>query len=213
MSLSILGAEVFDPALSGDYSEPVRLEVMVADLPEPTHTELDVGPYSIIHRNWLQSIFSDDWDDEDTRECAVTFNTSLHTESREPVFPVTIACAATDTWRDFYVKVSRVQRILARLARAQGQPGYEILPDPTYLIDKRIGYQLVHPSRICVRCSEEQAKAVSDLGISKAVVQLSDLPHGCSLHTVGPHRQVALCVRHRIEWDESHRKQREKETI
>lgn len=210
MSLNILAAEVFDPALSGEYDLPARLELIIDQVPtEPTHVELNQGPFSIIHRNWLQSIFSDepDWDDEDTTECAAIFNSAMATEGREPVMPVLIASEDADgmVWQDFYVKVSRINRILAKLERMQGVQGYEAIPDPTYAIEKRNVWMLQHPKRICAVCSQEVAAESED----RDLVVLTDLPAGCKYQQVREHRLVPMCPIHRKEWNEEHREYRE----
>ena len=209
----IKGAEVFDPALSGDYTEPVRLEVMVNRIPEITYTEVNLGDYTVIHRGWLQSIFNDDWNDEDTRGCAAQFNSSMFTESKEPVFPVTVASINDDIWQDYYVKVTRVQRILNRLSREQGQAGYELLPDPIFAAKKMIGYQLTHPTRQCVRCVQRVAEEFDETSSRFEIALYGNIQRGCALHQVSPTRQVPLCIPHRIEWDETHRRKREKDMV
>ncbi|QAX95443.1 hypothetical protein SEA_NEOEVIE_82 [Gordonia phage Neoevie] len=212
MSLRVVAAEVYEPALSGEWLLPPRLEIILEGVPdEPTHTELNIGDFSIIHRNWLQSIYCDTWNDEDTTECAAIFNSSMHTEDREPVFPVTVAANTEDggLWQDFYVKISRVQRILARLERETGVTGYELLPDPTYAAEKRISYTLVHPERRCVECVHEVAQSFAEDEAS--LVPVEDIQRGCKLVQVAAHRLVPLCslhTRRRNYWEQSRREER-----
>ncbi|AKJ71773.1 hypothetical protein TIN2_83 [Tsukamurella phage TIN2] len=213
MTLNILAAEVFDPAMSGEYDLPARLELVVDRLPtEPTYMELNQGPFSITHRNWVQTIGCDEpwWDDEDTTECAAIFNSSAAAAAREPVMPVLIASEDADgmVWQDFYVKISRVRRILNKLERLQGVQGYEVIPDPTYALEKRNGWMLQHPRRICVVCAQEAAEGAGDGGL----VSLDHLPPS-KYQQVRPHRVVPMCHAHRADWNENHREYREEETV
>ncbi|WIC40078.1 hypothetical protein SEA_DAKITI_92 [Gordonia phage Dakiti] len=218
MSLSVTAAEVYDPALSGDYSQPARLEIMVMDMPiEPTFTEVNVGDYTITHYHWLQSIFSDIWDDEDTTQCARIFNGSMHTEDREPVFPVTVAGMVESegeaVWQDYYVKISRVKRILNTLATYQGTYPYELVPNPIFAAQKKFSYMLVHPSRKCVECVREIAEKFVEAG--EQVMDIDDprVETGCPLVQVNSHRVVPMCGRHERKRNYEQQRNREQETI
>ncbi|QOR56235.1 hypothetical protein SEA_LINETTI_91 [Gordonia phage Linetti] len=218
MSLSVTAAEVYDPALSGDYSQPARLEIMVMDMPiEPTFTEVNVGDYTITHYHWLQSIFSDIWDDEDTTQCARIFNGSMHTEDREPVFPVTVAGMVESegeaVWQDYYVKISRVKRILNTLAAYQGTYPYELVPNPIFAAQKKFSYMLSHPSRKCVECVREIAEKFVEAG--EQVMDIDDprVETGCPLVQVNPHRVVPMCGRHERKRNYEQQRNREQETI
>lgn len=222
MSIEILAAEVFDPALSGDYDTAPRLEIMLYELPEePSHVELNIGQYSIIHRNWLQSIFSDDpdWDDEDTELCAAQFNSSLAAESREPVMPVTIASQSKqgDVWQDYYVKVSRIQRILNRLERMRedDKPYYEVVPNALMAEQKMFGWTLAHPERKCVACVHDLIEDTSDVEnfhFSSHALDISAVQSGCKMSQVGEFRQVPLCSFHTRKRNYEWMGRREKET-
>ncbi|USH44900.1 hypothetical protein SEA_AMORE2_85 [Gordonia phage Amore2] len=207
--MKIISAEVMDPALSGDYDTPARLEVMVDAVPdEPSFVETNVGQFSIIHHHWLQSIFSDlpEWDDEDTQACASIFNSAMATEDREPVVPVTVVYITGDNfpvWKDYYVKVTRVRRILNRLERESIGAGYEIVPDPTYALEKKQAWMISHPERVCVVCVED------DMQIHGVLA--SQVKRGCKMQQVRSHRVVPMCKHHRIEWNRAHEDRRKKE--
>lgn len=208
--MKILKADVFDPALSGDYDTPTRLEVWVDSIPEmPTFSEINLGQFTITHRSWIHSIFSDlpEWNDEDTRECAAIFNSSMVAESREPVMPVTMMHAGEDGvyWQDYYVKLTRIKRILNYLERTSGTIGYEVTPDPTYAVEKKHSWMIAHPSRACVRCVEE----ASVLGAEDLSVFSDSVVKGCKLQQVNAHRVVPMCGPHVAEWNEDHREKRE----
>ncbi|QGH76233.1 hypothetical protein SEA_JELLYBONES_91 [Gordonia phage Jellybones] len=218
MGLSVTAAEVYDPALSGDYTQPARLEIMVMDMPvEPTFTEVNVGDYTITHYHWLQSIFNDTWDDEDTTECARLFNGSLHTEDREPVFPVTVAGLVSSegeaVWQDYYVKISRVKGILKKLATYQGTYPYEILPNPIYAAEKKFSYMLVHPSRKCVECVREIAEQFVEAGEQVMDIDHVEIETGCPLVQVNPSRVVPMCGRHERKRNYEQQRNREQENI
>ncbi|QDM56907.1 hypothetical protein SEA_BEAVER_93 [Gordonia phage Beaver] len=218
MGLSVTAAEVYDPALSGDYVNPPRLEIMVMDMPvEPTFTEVNVGDYTITHYHWLQSIFNDTWDDEDTTECARLFNGSLHTEDREPVFPVTVAGLVSSegeaVWQDYYVKISRVKGILKKLAAYQGSYPYEILPNPIYAAEKKFSYMLVHPSRKCVECVREVAEQFVEAGEQIMDIDHAEIETGCPLVQVNPKRVVPMCGRHERKRNYEQQRNREQENI
>ncbi|QRI45674.1 hypothetical protein SEA_ROYALG_90 [Gordonia phage RoyalG] len=219
MSLSVTAAEVYDPALSGDYINPPRLEIMVMDMPlEPTFTEVNVGDYTITHYHWLQSIFNDSWDDENTTECASQFNGSMFTEDREPVFPVTVAgmieSEGEALWQDYYVKISRVKRILNQLSEYQGIYPYELLPSPIYAAEKKFSYMLVHPSRKCVECVREVAEQFVDAGERIVDVDHVEIEQGCPLVQVNPKRVVPMCSRHERKRNyEQQRNREDKENI
>ncbi|QAY04050.1 hypothetical protein HWC02_gp042 [Gordonia phage Sombrero] len=218
MSLSVTAAEVYDPALSGDYTQPARLEIMVMDMPvEPTFTEVNVGDYTITHYHWLQSIFNDTWDDEDTTECARLFNGSLHTEDREPVFPVTVAGLVSSegeaVWQDYYVKISRVKRILNSLASYQGTYPYELMVNPIYAAEKKFSYMLVHPSRKCVECVREIAERFVEDGEQIMDIDHVEIETGCPLVQVNPKRVVPMCQRHERKRNYEQQRNREQENI
>lgn len=218
MGLSVTAAEVYDPALSGDYTQPARLEIMVMDMPvEPTFTEVNVGDYTITHYHWLQSIFNDTWDDEDTAECARLFNGSMHTEDREPVFPVTVAGLVSSegeaVWQDYYVKISRVKGILKKLAAYQGSYPYEILPNPIYAAEKKFSYMLVHPSRKCVECVREVAEQFVEAGEQIMDIDHAEIETGCPLVQVNPKRVVPMCGRHERKRNYEQQRNREQENI
>ncbi|AMS02384.1 hypothetical protein SEA_ADGERS_93 [Gordonia phage Adgers] len=218
MGLSVTAAEVYDPALSGDYVNPPRLEIMVMDMPvEPTFTEVNVGDYTITHYHWLQSIFNDTWDDEDTTECACLFNGSMHTEDREPVFPVTVAGLVSSegeaVWQDYYVKISRVKGILKKLAAYQGSYPYEILPNPIYAAEKKFSYMLVHPSRKCVECVREVAEQFVEAGEQIMDIDHAEIETGCPLVQVNPKRVVPMCGRHERKRNYEQQRNREQENI
>lgn len=217
MALNILRAEVFDPALSGDYDSPARLELLMEDVPEePTAIELNLGVFSVSHRHWLQSIFCDEpyWDRENTTECAVTFNSSRFTEGREPVFPVFVASRGPsgEIYNDFYVRITRVRRILRKLQELNPNgSGYELLPDPTWAAEKKIGWTLAHPLRTCVRCAEELANLEENQTARDLPMLPGDLQHGSQLVQVRLHRQVPMCPSHKDEWNRLARIRREQE--
>lgn len=207
--MKIIGADVFDPALSGDFVTPVRLELIVDSVPEsPTFTEINIGQFTILHRHWLQAIYSDEpsWDDTDTRECASIFNSAMSTEDREPVMPVTVAWMDEETgqnWQDFYVKITRVKRILNKLEKLNGKEGYEAIPDPTYSIEKKHSWMLQHPVRKCVCCLQDQAESASTAPDEVSLFGLYT-PEGIPVQ-VGPHRVVNMCLAHRSEWNNKQR--------
>lgn len=222
MSLTILAAEVFDPALSDDYDTAPRLEIALAEMPdEPTWVELNKGQYTIMHRNWLSSIFSDDpdWDDEDTELCAAQFNSSLVGESREPVMPITVAGhdASGQVWQDYYVKLSRVRRILNRLAMEKGGQPYEVVPNGPMVEDHMFSWTLMHPERMCVKCIHEvMLERVTEFcAIGRNVFtqesELKKVQRGCSLVQVRPYRQVPMCSKHTAAWNYEHMQDRVKE--
>lgn len=219
--MKILGAEVFDPALSGDFDTPTRLEVRVEDYPEqPTYVDLGAD-FTVTHRNWLMSIFAEsgemlmkgwEWDDENTQHCAAVYNT-LTDDATEAVIPVTIL--ANDkhglVWQDHYVKLERVRRILNKLARMQGTQAYELVPDETYVEDKMIAWTIRHPARVCVRCAQDMAASVT--AHSGVIVKLDDLPQHCDLVRVRRHRLVPMCATHRSEWNNQRKEHRRKESV
>ncbi len=219
--MKIIGAEVFDPALSGDYDTPTRLEIRVDNYPdEPTHVDLGAH-FTVTHRHWLASIFADSgellmdgwkWDDEDTRHCAAVYNT-LTDDATEAVMPVTVLAQDKTglVWQDFYVKLERVRRILNKTGRLQGTVPYELVPDETYVEDKMIAWTIRHPTRVCVRCAQDMA--ASTTAYSGVLVNLDDLPQHCELVRVRRHRMVPMCTRHRAEWNQERKEQRQRESI
>lgn len=195
---SIIHAEVFDPALSGDYDTPPRLEIMfseyVADSP---HLE-EVGPYDVTHFRWLQEIESNapHWADLNEHERAAEYNASMFTEGREPVVPVTVAVnRASQMWQVFYVKVSRVRTILNYIRREIGANiYYEVVPDPTYTVEKVAAYTFLHPARKCVVCVKEATDEAAVYG--RSLVRFTDIESMCSLQKVRAHRVVPMCDEH-----------------
>lgn len=219
MTMEVVGAEVYDPGMSGEITLPVRLEILVTGLPvAPTHTE-DVGHFTVRHYHWLHTIeapgyLDEEWDDENTTQCASVYNTSMYTADREPVMPVTVAAMTTDNkgdevWMDFYARISRVQRILNRLEKQNNYVGYEVIPDPTYVSEKEFGWMLMHPARVCVQCAHSLALDTGD----NESLPVADLPKGCRLVQVAEHKLVPMCTWHRASWNETHRAERERKAV
>lgn len=200
MPLYIERAEVFDPALSGDSSLPVRLEAHVVGLPEEaTYTDLG-NKFTVIHYSWIHKIFSEEWDwsETDNVENAAIYNSSLVNADREAVVPITIfsGVAGEDGFgEEYFVRISRAKRILRHIERQQGHVGYELLPDPTYLEDKKIGWYFQHANRQCVECVAEKAK-LNEFARPGTELDLRQVPDMCRLYKAKPHRLVTLCEYH-----------------
>lgn len=199
MSSLITHAEVFDPALSGDYDTPPRLEIGLAGhfaTEEDPFVE-EVGPYDVTHFRWLQEIESTsvEWNDLNEAERAAQYNSSMFAEGREPVVPVTVLGEWQKFWQVFYIKVSRARTILNFIRRTTGQNVYyEVVPDPTYAIEKKSAYTFMHPARKCVACVNESMTEAAEMG--RSLQRFSDIESMCGLQRVRAHRVVPMCDKH-----------------
>lgn len=209
MPLYVESAEVFDPALSGDSSLPVRLELHVVGLPdEPTFTDLG-NKFSVMHYSWLQRIYSEEWDwsETDNMQNAAIYNSSLVNEDREAVFPVTVFhgdIGDEGFGEEYFIRISRAKRILRHIEREQGHGGYELLPDPTYIEEKKIAWYLQHSNRQCVECVQERAKATHP----GSTVDIRQIPDMCKVYKAKPHRLVTLCAWHGSVLNETRKAER-----
>lgn len=188
MGVEIVSAEVFDPAASGEYHLPARLELRTAGMPEePTHTDL-TDDFSRMHYHKFSRIFSDlpEWDDEDTSLCAAIYNSHPDTTYLSPVVPVTVMFPGEQYGMDFYIDLIYAARILRKVG------GYELMPNPCYAAEKRNAWMIQHTSRACVDCTREVATA-TELG---KTINLAGVPLGSHLYQVSPYRPAPLCMRH-----------------
>lgn len=188
--IEVISAEVFDPAASGHYDLPVRLEIRVSEIPEePTHTAVG-DTFTRTNYKWLSRLFSDHiaWDEDDTNLCAAIYNSHDENHYEAPLFPVTAMFAGEQYGMDFFVTVDRVARILRRLDN-----GYELLPNPLFSVDKMHGWMIQHSSRICVDCVNEAAEVTP---LTRGTIDLAGLARGNYLYRLGPYRPAPLCVRH-----------------
>lgn len=191
--MRILKANVLDPALSGEEKLPARLELLVTDMPdEATYTKIG-DEFSVIHYGQLAKIYSDrpDWNDEDTEECAVIYNNSDECES--VVFPVTVSIEG-GIWEVFYMRVKKIRPILSKYLNVM-ELGYEILPDPTWAIERKVGWYLQHKSRACVRCASTLIIEHEDDDEEAELHLRNSVPKGDPVE-VWPHRLACLCPRH-----------------
>ncbi len=193
MAPSIEVSKVFDPATENDehnkfdFREPVRLHLGLAGMPEaPTHVELDVGPFSVMHYSRYMKIFSDlpEWDDEAPASCAARFNNQFVTNDREPVIPVTVIDIDNGaTYSDYYVKVSHARAMLRHM-----KSYYECLPIVKSALEKSHAWEFIDTTYQCVICGRDGEP------ISTAL------------------RTVPLCATHNAHWGAHMKAERMQET-
>jgi hypothetical protein len=203
--MKIIKASVFDPALSERHSElPARLELLVSDIDLIEPSFIDYGSETtVFNYGPVMRIFNDAdyWDSEDMEGNAANFNTL--DDCKEPVFPVTIS-EQGGMFLSYYMRVKRVKRILAKV-QADHREGYELLPDPTWAIEKKNGWYLQHSTRACVDCASVQAEA----GLLR--VDRFDVRRGRPIE-VQPHRLACLCHVHESEFRREAYEQRNRDT-
>lgn len=202
--MQIISLNIFDPALSGAdmWNLPARVEMLVSgvDLDAPSY--VDVGEtFTVTHYGRLMSIFTDypDWDEDDTERCAAQYN-HLNPDA-DQVYPVTVMQAGMEHWRVYYVRVKRLQTWLASPQTNLKVRGWELLPDPTYVIDGWPGWYLQHRLRPCVACYAQYAEMYGAPDTEREVRK--SVHTSCSLAKVEPHRMVALCQMHTAELNAS----------
>jgi len=188
-TVKIIKATAFDPALSGDYEDHVRLELLVAgNLDEPSRTELgDV--FSVFYYGPLMRIYTDldNWNDEMPERCAQIYNTHFTNEQTKPVIPVTVSHEG-DMWETYYLSIDRVSKLLRKFST-----NYEVLPHPTFSLKKEHAWYLQHKSRVCVFCAEEW--------FLNGVEADPDLPNECEIVEINSymHRLAAVCPDHLVK--------------
>lgn len=184
--MTIIQATVFDPALSGDETLQPRLNILTDFLYEE--------PINIYqNRDWIADEydpfygFTHKWDENIETDVGL-FNTSRVLD--EPLFPVTVSVGG-DMWLEYYMKVSRVRKLLRRFT-GEGQDCNAVNPTPwTLVLDDTAGlkgkleYRLVNPSKACVRCFQKNGKYM--FGIEEM--------------QVAPGRLAWLCRTHRAEFN------------
>jgi hypothetical protein len=212
MAMFIVKAEVFDPALSDKAYLPVRLEISVMGMPEePTFTDLG-SKFSVFHYSWLQRIYSEEWDwsETDNASNAAIYNSSIATESLEPVMPVTVINLNTDGGEigfgeEYFIRITRAKRILRRIEKDEGRTGYECLPHPLYAEEKKSAWYFQHANRMCIECAREHADLTA---VDSAELDLHQVPDMCKLYKVLPYRLVALCKQHASIFNEERKGER-----
>ena len=202
---NIIAAEVFDPALSGDFETPPRLELQVSETflrPEDEPFYEEVGPFDVTHYRWLaeiENVSDTAWPEMNEAERAAKYNSSMFTEGREPVVPVTVMIESQEFWTVYYAKVSRVRSILNYIRKEIGATVYyEVVPDETYADEKMSAYTFMHPARKCVRCVNDLMEQAEQNG--KSLTRFEDVGSMCPLQKVAKHRKVPMCEAHRAEY-------------
>lgn len=198
--MKIIKASVFDPALSERHSIlPARLELLVSDVDLIEASHIEYGEETtVFNYGPLARIFNDAdyWDSEDMEANAANFNTLK--DCLSPVFPVTISKEG-GMFLSYYMSVKRVLRILKKLQGADPH-GYELLPDPTWAIEKKNGWYIQHSSRHCVDCASVMAQEGT---LGPRVMRRTGRP--IAVHT---HRLVCLCRMHEADFNHESYKSR-----
>ncbi|QFG08566.1 hypothetical protein PBI_ASERPROCKY_80 [Gordonia phage ASerpRocky] len=192
MSIEIVAAEVFDPAASGEWELPARLELRLEGMTEdPTWSQVEAN-YTRSHYKWLSRIFSDHiaWDENNTNLCAAIYNTDPDNKYEQPVVPVTVLFQDEMFGMDFYVAVDRVARILRKLNN-----GYELIPNPLFAAEKMHGWMIQHSARVCVQCVRTAAE-ITPIG---SAINLAGLPMANKMYRLGEYRPGPLCDKHFAE--------------
>lgn len=196
--MKVVRASAFDPALSDPKSTlPTRLEILVddVDLESPTYADVDNPNFTVTHYGKLMKIFSElsDWDEDDTELCAAIYNTV--SGSPHQVVPVTVATPTFSLWEVYYMRVDKVRALLA-LDPAVNTPGYELLPDPTYIEQGKFGWYFQHKMRLCSQCYFDSLNYERLPGGDSPRV-----PKLCTLVKVSAHRLTSMCQTHRRDYN------------